>query len=219
MNRQLRAAALAVGLGAFGAVGAASASSVVFFDDFDADAIMRGNQPGMELINWRITDGYVDVIGVAGDKTWYDYWPGNGAYVDLDGTGWLAGRIETKDAFSLLLGEVYSLSFDYAKNGANKEVLHFGVGDFSETLILPKGMMGAFVTFTVEFTSTNTLATIFFAAEGKDNKGPVIDNVLLFGPLAPAFAAGPVVATPLPPGLALLATALAGFVFLSRRRR
>lgn len=100
MHEWCRAAALAVGLGVCAVVGSASASTVIFFDGFEDDAYMHNSG----LTHWNVTSGSVDVVGGGGH---YDWWPGGGRYLDLDGSGSRSGRIETKATFELALGGVF----------------------------------------------------------------------------------------------------------------
>jgi hypothetical protein len=54
-------------------------ASTVFFDNFNSDPQGLNSTPA----GWTLTVGPVDVIGVGGP---YDYYPGNGTYVDLNGS-------------------------------------------------------------------------------------------------------------------------------------
>lgn len=219
MSNWLRAATLSAGLVVYGAA-AAQAASVLFFDDFEAETLGRN----AELTRWNVTAGAVDVIGAGGS---YDWFPGNGLYVDLDGSQMLAGRIETKRTFDLVLGGAYRLSFDYAKNGERAETLSFGVGSAGSQIGIAKGYWSGWKTHSGEFrahefafVALETRATIFFAAAGTDNRGPILDNVELFGPLAPlAPAPAQVVATPVPPAALLLFSAVSGVWLAGRARR
>lgn len=54
-------------------------SELVFYDNFDGNTWGRSVTP----INWTVTDGTIDIHGSPGD---IDYLPGNGYYIDLDGS-------------------------------------------------------------------------------------------------------------------------------------
>lgn len=217
MKALFRAVALAAALGASAAVGAAHASSVVFFDDFEDDAYQHNSG----LAHWIVTEGSIDVIGGGGH---YDWWTGNGYYVDLDGSSRLSGKIETKETFELVLGALYEFSFDYARSHSRAETIFYSVGSFEGELYLPGAVKHGFVTFSTVFQALDQFVTISLATTGNDNVGPKVDNVGLFGPLALRLAAAPssqgvTAAVPTPEALPLLLTALGGLVFLNRRRR
>lgn len=216
MKALFRAVALAAGLGASAAVGAAHASSVVFFDDFEDDAYQHNSG----LAHWIVTEGSIDVIGGGGH---YDWWTGNGYYVDLDGSSLLSGRIETKETFELVLGALYEFSFDYARSHSRAETIFYSIGSFEGELVLPGAVKHGFVTFSTVFQALDQFVTISLATTGNDNIGPKVDNVGLFGPLAlrlaPAPSQGVTAAVPTPEALPLLLTALGGLAFLNRRRR
>lgn len=224
MKTGIRAAAFAVGFAMCGALGSASAASIVFFDDFEEDSYgMYAN-----LKNWNVTDGNVDVVG--GGRH-FDWWKGSGLYVDMAGN--LAGTIETKLAFDLVVGATYELSFDYAKYSRSTETLFFGVGDeYSNSLALGANPSDSFSFFTTTFVATGGLSRIVFGTTGPetagvDKAGPVIDNVMLslMGPQPDFSLSAPIgdgrsstSVVPVPPALPLLFSALAGLAFLRRRR-
>ncbi len=47
--------------------------------------------------NWDVLDGFVDLIG----NGFFDLLPGNGLYVDLDGSTGDAGKLISKTTFTL----------------------------------------------------------------------------------------------------------------------
>ena len=212
MKSLLRAVALAAALGGSAAVGAAHATSVVFFDDFEDD-VYRHNSG---LTHWNVTDGTIDVVGGGG---LYDWWPGNGYYVDLDGSSRISGRIETKKTFELAPGALYEFSFDYARSHSRPETIFYGVGRFESVLLLPGVVKHDFITFSTSFTALDRFVTISLATTGNDNIGPKVDNVGLFGPPPAPPSSGVTAAVPTPEALPLLLTALGGLAFLKRRRR
>lgn len=194
---KLLAATAAIALTA----GAASAATV-FSDTFDADVQGTNATPA----GFAVTSGSVDVIGTG----FFDFYPGNGNYVDLNGSTFQAGTIE-QDISGLTVGTAYTLTFDYAfnTNSGNDEVLSFGI-DGVTTVVPLTGAPPAFQTYTYNFTYTGADDTLFFADAGTtpgDNGGPVIDNILI------ATAA-----VPLPASGLLLLGAL-GAAGLARRRR
>ena len=84
---------------AFAAVlGAArpAAATVVFSHDFEGDGPADFLKQAT-FLNWMVSDGTVDLIGVGGG---YDLYPGNGVYVDLDGSTTDAGTLTTSLSFA-----------------------------------------------------------------------------------------------------------------------
>jgi hypothetical protein len=73
-------------------LGAASAQASIFSDNFDAEG------PGLNLVpaGWSLTQGSVDIIG---QNTVFDYYPGHGQYIDLNGTTNQYGGIRTNQLF------------------------------------------------------------------------------------------------------------------------
>ena len=194
---RLLAATAAIALTA----GAASAATV-FSDNFDTDTQGVNATPA----GFTVTSGSVDVIGTG----FYDFYPGNGNYVDLNGSTGQAGTIE-QDISGLTVGTSYTLTFDYAfnTNSGNNEVLSFGIDGVATSLPL-NAAPASFQTYTYNFTYTGADDTLFFADAGTtpgDNGGPVLDNVLIV-----------TAAVPLPASGLLLLGAL-GAAGLARRRR
>lgn len=106
---------------------------LIFSDDFDSENGGSGRVNVPALGNWDITDGSVDLLG----NGFVDFFPGNGLYLDLDGSTGNAGRIETKAAFSLDPGE-YELRFDLAgsqRGGSDTVTVSMG-GVFQEEITL-----------------------------------------------------------------------------------
>lgn len=214
------AAALMAGVCCVPPAGGAIAGSIVFQDDFGADKLGYNGH----LENWNVINGSIDVIGATGGKSISNFFPnaGNEVNVDLDGTTGMAGAIETKQAFDLVLGETYSLSFSYARTGTTSETILFGVGGFGDSLVIESGPRPeAFSHHAVEFVALDSLATIYFGTAGGDNIGPAIDDILLSlitPAITPNAAAGPS-PVPVPAALPLLLSAIGGMAFASRRRR
>jgi len=67
-----------------------SHASVLYFDDFNAEHGGAGtlNFTGFSK-GWAVTKGSVDLIG----NGFYDFFPGNGLFIDLDGTTGHAGTL------------------------------------------------------------------------------------------------------------------------------
>ncbi|HLL26528.1 MAG TPA: PEPxxWA-CTERM sorting domain-containing protein [Xanthobacteraceae bacterium] len=79
-----------------------SSAAVLFSDGFNSTP--QGlNQTAFN--KWNVTAGSVDVIGTG----FFDFYPGNGNYVDLDGTSTSLGTLTTKQSFA---AGTYDVSFN-----------------------------------------------------------------------------------------------------------
>lgn len=155
----------------------------IFSDDFNSEnsGVASLNYAG--FAKWTVTDGSVDLIG-AGSP--WDYLPGNGLYVDLDGSTLDAGVLTSKDAFEFLPGYVYTLSFDlagsqvYRDQGDSSDTVAMSLGSIyiNEVFTLPYGQL--FATYSDAFTvSAQTQAQLSFSNAGGDNVGALLDNVTI----------------------------------------
>ncbi len=80
---------------------------VLFFDDFDSENSGRGTDNWTNFQNWNVIEGCVDLHG----NGYFDVQPGNGLYVDMDGSCLEAGTIEMKDPVRLIPGASYVVEF------------------------------------------------------------------------------------------------------------
>jgi hypothetical protein len=110
-------------------------AAVVFSDNFDAE---NGGAPVLgttALTNFNVLLPNVDVIGTGPGGSAYDFYPGQGLYLDLDGTtGATNAMIATKSIFG---PGSYSLSFLVGNNpggGGNANTLTVSLGDFSSSI-------------------------------------------------------------------------------------
>ncbi len=178
------------------AVSTANASTV-FSDDFDSNALGLNATP----TGWSVNDGSVDIIG---DPIFYDFLPGNGKYIDLDGSTGDAGVLSK--TLSLTGGKTYVASFDLAGNqrgGDDTGTVTFGTSTWTYT-----GLASAspFTLYSLSFLAPITgNYNLSFANAGGDNVGALLDNVK-------------VTATPIPAAIWLFGSALAGLVGVSRRK-
>mgnify|MGYP000971907539 CR=1 FL=1 len=204
VHRPVRAlAALAL---AAATVGFAPAQAAVLFtDNFDDDALALNAITFVR--GWTVTAGSVDVHG-AGD--YWDMHPGNGHYVDLDGSTMAGGTLAR--SFTLDAGITYSASWWLGGSGrgdANTVDVMFGTSSASYTLASndPLALAG-FLNFTPLTSGDYTLS---FTNRGGDNLGAILDNVVV-----QTVQGGQTVPEPGTLGLALAA---AGLMAGLRRRR
>ena len=150
-------------------------AAVIFQDNFDSESLgTKTNANG--LTNWTVTDGSIDVIGPG----FFDFLPGNGRYLDLDGTTRNAGKITSKTAFSFHPGDVITLEFDLSGNrrGGNDSVTVSLGSLFNQTFTLASSDPFTTYTQTINVTSA-TNAQLMFNHAGGDNLGLLLDDVSL----------------------------------------
>ncbi len=184
--------------------GSAYAGPTLFSDNFDSENGGNEKLNYEGFTNWTVSDGTVDLIGNGGT---YDFLPGNGLYVDMDGSKKDAGKM-TSDNINLAAG-TYLLSFDLAGNQRNDtpeqvtvEVLLGPL--FSKSYSLSQH--APFQTFTEIFTvPTDQPVKLTFAGAHGDNIGMLLDNVAVS--VVPA------------PGAFLLGSLGAGLVGWLRKRK
>jgi hypothetical protein len=164
----------------------AMAATVVFSDTFD------GENGGVGVLNyagfaqWTVSDGTVDLIG----NGYFDFLPGNGLFIDMDGSTGNAGKMTSGDI--LLAPGLYELSFDLAGNHRNNALEQVIVevnlgGLLSESFSLAKN--DPFTTFTRQFSVAGpTVVNLSFEGVGGDNIGMLLDNVAVTVVPLPAAA-------------------------------
>jgi hypothetical protein len=186
-------------------LGIMSSAAPVFFDDFNTE---NGGAEALNYLgfaNWIVSDGTVDLIGNGGT---YDFLPGHGLYVDMDGSTGDAGKMFTSQLISLQAG-TYKLSYKLAgnqRNGGSEQVnIEVNLGSVlttSHSLL----QSDPFQTFVEQFTLASAQnVTLSFEGVGGDNIGMLRDDVKLEA--VPA------------PGAILLGTMGTGLVGWLRRRR
>lgn len=160
---------------AFGSFALASQvhAATVFSDNFNAENGGVGALNYYGFANWTVNPGSVDLIG----NSFFDFYPGNGLYVDLDGTTGFAGTMTSKN---IAVGPGnYALTFDLG--GSQR-------GDVNTVDVSVQVGLASQV-YTVNSADPLTLETIDFsvgAAQninlvfhnlGGDNVGAILDNV------------------------------------------
>ena len=167
------AVALASGSGALSAN-----AGTILSDNFNSDA-QTLNWTGDSVFNSTSPPGSTDLIGTG----FFDLYPGNGNYVDLDGsTG--SGNNPAGQLTSILnisSGE-YTLSFWLGGNarGAPAQTTDIQLGSFSTSITLSAGDPLAFHSYT--FTDSLATAKLIFTELGpSDQQGNILDNVSVSG--------------------------------------
>ena len=189
---------------------AAANATVVFADNFNGNT---ADQLSTTPLGWSATQGSVDIIGAGGG---YDWYPGNGSYIDMNGSTGASGHIVSNAVLNLVTGQTYTLSFNYGNNknsstNGSTETLDFGFGAHLATQLAVTGNIPTYLVMTYTFiaTAADALgASLFFNGGGTneaDNGGIIIDNVSLSS-------------VPLPGALPLLVTGLLGVGAMGRFR-
>ena len=183
------------------AAGAANAVTItIFSDNFDAD--VNGLNTVSFVGGWSVANGTVDTIG--SPPPFFDLIPGNGHYIDLDGTTRDAG--EFSKALLLTGGVTYTASFDLAgshRGDRNIVDVAFGTTVNTYTLASADPLGTASLVFTPGATGLYSLS---FANRGGDNVGALLDNVSV------------TTVVPEPSTYALMLAGLAGMGAVARRR-
>jgi Protein of unknown function (DUF642) len=183
---------------------------------------------GTSFTNWTViggaTGGSVDLIGNGFDNITPA--PGDGLYVDLDGSNNNAGGLLSKQSFLLQPGFTYTLSFSLANNwvgGAatwNNFIKVAAGSAFSQTYNIV-GQPASATTYSPTFSvSVPTTVQLSFADPNAgvsgDNYGILLDNISLSSASIPTTGTTGTTGTPEPSTFMLL---LAGAPLLSRRVR
>jgi len=166
------AAVLSVALAATLASATDSRAAVLLFDDFNSESQSLNHTP---FANWSVSAGSVDVIGTG----FYDFYPGNGNYVDLNGSSGAIGALTSNTVFG---AGTYTLTFTLGgSNGGDGNVdpsaktTRVIFGNFVQDITLASN---AGLT-TQSFTFTTTGGNLTFASlPGGNEFGPYVGNVL-----------------------------------------
>lgn len=138
------------------------------------------------FVNWDVTRGSVDLVGLG----LWDIWPGNGLYVDLQGTREASapplelGQLTSKDDFTFTSGKSYKISMKVAGSapslGSGGLVIRVRCGDEMDqdfTVANDADFYAISTTWTPTVTHTGKI--IIEQKEGSGNVGTLIDEVLL----------------------------------------
>jgi hypothetical protein len=167
---------LMISIGVFLGNGVSRADTILFQDNFNSEHGGVGILNYNSFTNWNVTAGTVDLIG----NGYFDFYPGNGLYVDLDGSTRDAGILATNNSFTFLSGMTYKLEFDLGGNARTSisDDVTVTVSIGSVTWTVPGN--NPLQLYTITFSSAHQNTTpITFSNDGGDNIGAILDNVKL----------------------------------------
>ena len=179
------------------ALSAGANAAVVLSDNFDADA------QGLNVVpaGWTVANaGTVDVIGTG----FFDEIPGNGNYIDLDGSNGQAGLLTTSTG---LLNGTYTATFQLGGNHRDGTTDLVTVQFGGASAVFSVGPNDAFTTYSLTTTANLEQLNLSFLDGRGGNVGALLDNVSISSTV------------PEPAGLPLLAAGVLGVAFAARRRR
>ncbi len=182
-----------------------SRASILYFDDFNAE---HGGVGALNFTDfskgWAVTKGSVDLIG----NGFYDFFPGNGLFIDLDGTTGQAGILSNSLTFESGVG--YLLSFDIGGNqrGGNSDSVHLSVETLLPTQTIRMKPFDALTHLEFSFIGDGKTHALTFEGLGGDNIGLLLDNVKVESH----------VPVPEPVTMLLLGAGLIGLGFVGHKR-
>ncbi|MBS1189306.1 MAG: motif putative anchor domain protein [Rhodocyclaceae bacterium] len=150
-------------------------AAVLLSDNFNSET--QGlNYTG--FTNWNVTAGSVDLIGTG----FFDFYPGNGNYVDLAGSTGFGGTLTSKQSFAVASGGSFDLSFDLggSARGPTNIVDVILAGTTLATLTLASSAPLALHTYSLHNNSGSALSgNLVFRNETNGTQGAILDNVIL----------------------------------------
>jgi hypothetical protein len=156
------------------------ADTLLFSDTFDTENGGIGQFSYTGFAHWDVSRGDIDLIGSPGLG---DFYPGNGLYVDLDGSPG-QGRMESKSLFQLSPG-LYRLSFKIGNNPFLGSIVQRNLArvrladvfseDFARNGVTPLEP----VTRLISVRSSASGRLVFESLDPTDFAGVVIDDVRL----------------------------------------
>lgn len=142
-------------------------AAVLFSDNFDSNATSLNAVPA----GWTVSNGTVDIIG----NGFFDFYPGNGAYIDLDGSTNDAG--ELSQSFSLTGGVTYNASFTLGgSTRGDSNIVDVSFGSASQSFALASD--DPLALFILGFTpAADGSYALTFANQGGDALGAILLDV------------------------------------------
>ncbi|WON73863.1 PEP-CTERM sorting domain-containing protein [Nitrosospira sp. Is2] len=184
-------------------------AATIFSDNFDSYVPDQLNWVPPGISGWTITGGTVDLHGAGGG---YDVLPGNGSYVDLDGSSFASGLFLNN--VNLTGGTTYLLSFDLSgsQRGIHTDTVQVSFGSTTASYLL--NSTDPFSTFTLNFTpGSDGSYSLSYLNAGGDNRGAFLDNVSV------SSVPGPVSNVPEPETYTMILAGLAMMGLVARRRK
>lgn len=151
-------------------------AAVIFSDNFDSENGGVGVTNYGGLANWDVTKGSVDLIG----NGFFDFYPGNGLYLDMDGSSIDSGGITSKTAFNLAPG-TYVLTFDLggSQRGDTNTVRVVLGSVFSEDFTLDSSAPLGTIIRVINVGAAESANLSFTSQDPRNNIGLILDDVLL----------------------------------------
>jgi hypothetical protein len=191
--------------------GSASAqATVIYSDNFNADTSGLSSTPA----GWSVTQGSVDIIGAGSG---YDYYPGNGLYIDLNGSTDQYGGIKTNTLFG---PGTYIVRFNLGSSlggaggvdsATTPKVTEIFLGNSTPVTVslssLPKDWTTQVFTFTTTVAGSlvfDSLPDTHIGSPYNQDVGNILDNVS-------------VATTPLPSTWIMLIGGLVGLAYFASR--
>jgi hypothetical protein len=146
----------------------AAQAATVFSDNFNADT--QGLNYTAFVGGWTVTNGTVALIGTG----FFDFYPGHGNYVDLDGSTDEAGVLSK--TLSLTGGVPYTASFMLGgsqRGDSNSVYVMFGSALSTFVLASSDPLATRMISFTPGASGTYPLS---FHNAGGDDVGAILDN-------------------------------------------
>jgi len=158
--------------------GISRADIILFQDNFDTENDGIASLDYNSFANWYVTAGTVDLIGAG--SVW-DYYPGHGLYLDLDGSTKKAGILTTKQSFTFQPNVIYELSFDLGGGIFDVNTVHVSIGSSGPGQIINVRPDDPLVPHVIAFVFYDApyTAPIIIYNDGGDNQGAILDNVVL----------------------------------------
>lgn len=152
---------------------ASAAQALPLFSDTFESELLGLNQA---LDNWTVSDGTIDVVG----NGFFDFYPGNGKYIDLDGSTGNAGKITTNTLFNFLAGN-YTLNFQLGgSTRGDSNTVTVALGSFySEVFTLASNAGLQNITRSISLSGAAGAGALSFENAGGDNLGLLLDDVSL----------------------------------------